>query len=118
MNKSGKDESSVTDTEEESDAPLRASREASLGAGGLHVSQASGTVPSTPPDDSRESAYAGTTPTESDDFQASREASLGGSCSSSKPADVLSPEDGELPPGAQPGDPDPERDWASDAGKS
>jgi hypothetical protein len=119
MSKTGKEGgSSTADTAADSDAPLRASREASLGADGLNVSQASGTVPATAPDDSRESAYAGTTPTDDDEFHASREASLGGSYSSSMRAGVLSPEDSELPPGAQPGDPDPERDWASDAGKS
>lgn len=119
MSKRGKEgASSGTDTAADSDAPLRASREASLGADGLHVSQASGTVPATAPDDSRESAYADTTPTDDDEFHASREASLGGSYSSSMRAGVLSPEDRELPAGAQPGDPDPERDWASDDRKS
>lgn len=106
---------------EVTDAPLRGSREAMLGADGLRISKASGTVPAKRPDDSRPSAYADDDPAKSadDEVHASREASLGGAVSESHPAGVLAPEDERLPYGARPGDPEPERDWARDekAGK-
>jgi len=103
----------AADTEE----PLRASREASLGAGGLSVSQASGTVPARPPDESRQPVYAGSAPASDDEFHASREASLGGPGAAGVPADVLGTEEAGLPQGSQPGDPEPERDWAREAGE-
>lgn len=104
----------------DSDDTLRGSREATLGADGLNVSQASGTVPASPPDDDRPSVYADADPDAAtdDEFHASREASLGGSVSVNMRAGVLSPDDPGFSQGSQPGDPDPERDWASDARKS
>ena len=106
--------------QKEPEEPLRGSREASLGADGLHVSKATDTMPSRAPDDERPSAYADADADAApeDEFHASREASLGGTPSVSRPAGGLAPEDQPLPPGAVPGDPDPERDWANDAGKS
>jgi hypothetical protein len=98
------------------DAPLRGSREAMLGADGLRVSKASGTTPSRKPDDSRPSAYADDHPDKvaDDEVHASREASLGGTATENHPAGALAPEDERLPYGARPGDPDPERHWARD----
>lgn len=116
MSKPGRkqqDEGPAAGTEE----PFRASREASLGADGLNVSQASGTVPARAPDDSRQPAYADSAPASDDEFHASREASLGGPGSASMRAGVLGAEDPGLPQGSQPGDPDPERDWARDSGE-
>jgi len=102
----------------ENDAPLRGSREAMLGADGLRVSKASGTVPSKRPDDSRPSAYADDDPAKviDDEVHASREASLGGTATENHPAGALAPEDESLPYGTRPGDPDPERNWARDEG--
>lgn len=100
------------------DAPLRGSREAMLGADGLHISKASGTVPAKRPDDSRPSAYADDDPAKvaDDEVHASREASLGGTATENHPAGALAPEDERLSDDARPGDPDPERDWARDEG--
>lgn len=100
----------------EADAVLRGSREAMLGADGLRVSKASGTVPAKRPDDSRPSAYADDDPAKvaDDEVHASREASLGGTAAEKHPAGALAPEDERLPYGARPGDPDPERNWARD----
>lgn len=97
-------------------APLRGSREAMLGADGLRVSKASGTVPAKRPDDSRPSAYADDDPEQvaDDEVHASREASLGGTATEHHPAGELAAEDERLPYGARPGDPEPERDWARD----
>lgn len=102
----------------EADAPLRGSREAMLGADGLRVSKASGTVPAKRPDDSRAPVYADDDPGKvaDDEVHASREASLGGSATENHPAGALAPEDERLPYGARPGDPEPERDWARDEG--
>ncbi|MFW5969753.1 MAG: hypothetical protein ACOCP9_03870 [Halofilum sp. (in: g-proteobacteria)] len=102
----------------ETDAPLRGSREAMLGADGLRVSKASGTVPAKRPDDSRPSAYADddSDKVADDEVHASREASLGGTATENHPAGALAPEDERLPYGARPGDPEPERDWAHDEG--
>lgn len=96
--------------------PLRGSREAMLGADGLRVSKASGTVPSKAPDDRRPSAYADAAPAH-EGSTASREASLGGTAVETHPAGALAPEDERLPYGARPGDPEPERDWARDEKK-
>lgn len=98
------------------DAALRGSREAMLGADGLRVSKASGTVPAKRPDDSRPSAYVDDIPGEvaDDEVHASREASLGGTATENHPAGALAPEDERLPYGARPGDPEPERNWARD----
>lgn len=100
----------------ETDAPLRGSREAMLGADGLRVSKASGTTPAKKPDDSRPSAYADDDPAKvaDDEVHASREASLGGTAAENHPAGGLAPEDEPLPYGARPGDPEPERNWARD----
>jgi len=100
------------------DAALRGSREALLGAEGLRVSKASGTVPAQRPDDTRPSAYADDDPAKvaDDEVHASREASLGGTVTESHPAGELAPEDERLPYGARPGDPEPERNWARDEG--
>ncbi len=100
----------------EADALLRGSREAMLGADGLRVSKASGTVPAKRPDDSRPSVYADDDPAKvaDDEVHASREASLGGTATEHHPAGALAPEDERLPYGARPGDPEPERGWARD----
>lgn len=92
----------------------RPSREATLGADGLHVSRASGTVPASAPDDSRASAYADSESAEAagDAARGSREASLGGAAPETPAAGGLASEDETLPQGERPGDPDPERDWA------
>ena len=102
----------------EADVALRGSREAMLGADGLRVSKASGTVPAKSPDAARPSAYAGDQPAKvaDDEVHASREASLGGTASENHPAGALAPEDERLPYGARPGDPEPERNWARDEG--
>ena len=102
----------------EADAPVRGSREAMLGAGGLRITKASGTVPAKCADDSRPSAYADDHPAivADDEVHASREASLGGTAVENHPAGALAPEDERLPYGARPGDPDPERNWARDEG--
>ena len=102
----------------ETDTPLRGSREAMLGADGLRVSKASGTVPAKRPDDSRPSAYADADPAEAADNEvhASREASLGGTATENYPAGALAREDERLAYGTRPGDPDPERNWARDEG--
>lgn len=100
----------------EAEAPLRGSREAMLGADGLHVSKASGTTPAMRPDDARPSAYADDNPAKvaDDEVHASREASLGGVAIETHPAGALAPEDERLPYGERPGDPKPERNWARD----
>lgn len=104
-------------TQGDTDETLRGSREATLGADGLNVSKASGTVPATAPDDSRPSAYANSEArTEGEAFNASREASLGGEVTATRAAGELVPEDPSLTQGAAPGDPDPERNWADEAG--
>lgn len=102
--------------ERDTDTALYGSREAMLGADGLRVSKASGTVPATAPVEDRPSAYADAAPgaASPDESYASREASLGGSAPETAPAGGLAPEDERLPHGARPGDPDPERDWADD----
>ena len=103
---------------EQKDAPLRGSREAMLGADGLRISKASGTVPARRADDSRPSAYADDDPAKvaDDEVHASREARLGGAATENHPAGALAPEDERLPYGTRPGDPDPERNWARDEG--
>lgn len=100
----------------DTDAPLHGSREAMLGADGLRISKASGTVPAKRPDDSRRAVYADEDPARvaDDEVHASREASLGGTAIENHPAGALAPEDERLPYGARPGDPEPERDWARD----
>lgn len=103
------------------EVPLRGSREASLGADGLRISRAEGTTPARAPDDSRPPAYGGYDGEEEGDAEkryASREAALGGPSPATPAAGGLAPEDEQLPRGARPGDPDPERNWAEDEGDS
>lgn len=97
--------------------PLRGSREATLGAGGLRVSPASGTTPVRAPDVSRAPVYGGYhRDHDAEPRYASREAALGGSSPAARAAGGLPSVGEQLPRGARPGDPDPERDWARDEG--
>ena len=99
----------------DAEIPLRGSREATLGATGL--SRPISTVPAHAPDETRPPFYGESAPQQSSppEPRASREASLGGAVPDTTPGGGLAAEDEELPYGAAPGAPDPERNWRDDA---